>query len=149
MLQGLAGLPLTVVGDWSGLGADVPDTVRFTGPLDSNAVQDLAEHAQCIVDTMPAYFSSHERLFEGLAGGSLVAMIGQTDFDDLNACGALIQANRLDHLADQMARLLDDGEDLAQRADAGRAAVLHNHTWTSRARCIKDALSGVMAPPRS
>ena len=149
MLQGLAGLPLTVVGDWSGLGADVPDTVHFTGPLDAAAVQDLAEHAQCIVDTTPTYYSSHERLFEGLAGGSLVAMIGQTDFDDLNACGALIQANRLDHLADQMARLLDGGEDLAQRADAGRAAVLHDHTWTSRARCIKDALCGVMAPPRS
>ena len=52
MLQGLAGLPLTVVGDWSGLGADVPDTVHFTGPLDATAVQDLAEHAQCIVDTL-------------------------------------------------------------------------------------------------
>ena len=149
MLKALSGLPLTVIGDWSGLEADMSDLVRFTGPLDSKTVQDMAERAQCIVDTTPAYYSSHERMFEGLAGGSLVAMIGQTDFDDLNACGALIQANQHDHLADQIAHLLDCGKDLAQRADAGRVAVLNEHTWTSRARCIKDALCGDTMPPHS
>ena len=149
MLKALSGLPLTVVGDWSGLEANISDVARFTGPLDSKTVQNMAERAQCIVDTTPAYYSSHERIFEGLAGGSLVAMVGQTDFDDLNACGALIQANQHDQLADQIAHFLDDGEDPAQRADAGRAAVLHDHTWTSRARCIKDALCGDTVPSHS
>ena len=149
MLQGLAGLPLTVVGDWSGLKTGIPDTVHFTGPLDSMVTQDMAAHAQCVVDTTPAYYSSHERLFEGLSGGSLVAMIGQTDFDDLNNSGALIQADRPEHLADRVAQLLDNGKNLSQRANAGRAIVLKDHTWTSRARCIKDALCGEMMPPHS
>ena len=149
MLHGLAGLPLTVVGDWGGLGTGVPDTIRFTGPLGSKAVQHMAEHAQCVVDTTPGYYSSHERLFEGLAGGSLVAMIGQTDFDDLNSSGALVQANRPEHLADRIAQLLDNGKDLGQRANAGRAVVLRDHTWTSRARCIKDTLCGDTVPPHS
>ena len=149
ILQGLAELPLTVVGDWRGLEASIPDTVRFAGPLDSKTVQDMAEHAKCIVDTTPAYYRSHERLFEGLAGGSLVAMIGKMDFNDLNTSGALIQASRPDHLADRIAQIWNYDEDLAQRADAGRAAVIHDHTWTSRARCIKDALCGDTAPSYS
>ena len=129
--------------------ASTPDTVRFAGPLDSKTVQDMAEHAKCIIDTTPAYYRSHERLFEGLAGGSLVAMIGKMDFNDLNTSGALIQASRPDHLADRIAQIWNYDEDLAQRADAGRAAVIHDHTWTSRARCIKDALCGDTAPSYS
>ena len=100
------------------IGSEHPRYGPLCRPPDSKTVQDMAEHAKCIIDTTPAYYRSHERLFEGLAGGSLVAMIGKTDFNDLNTSGALIQASRPDHLADRIAQIWNYDEDLAQRADA-------------------------------
>jgi len=140
ILKALAGLPVTVVGDWSGMKGAPPPAVTFTGPLEAETVRDMARRSKCVIDTMPPHIRSHERVFDAMANAATAATLGATDYPELDAGGAIVAAPDPAALADALRSLAADDGAMRQRAEAGHAALKDGHTWTNRAWVIKNAL---------
>ncbi|MDD9877457.1 MAG: glycosyltransferase [Magnetovibrio sp.] len=142
VLHAVRDLPVHVVGDWSGLTAAPAGACHLAGPADAAEVHDLIGRAKIVVNAVPAYYRSHERVFEAMAAGAVTVGFGPTDFDALNESGAVVTLADPSDTGEAIAGLLADDATLAARGEAARAQHAANHGWTDRARIIEDALSG-------
>ena len=141
VISALAGVAVTIVGDWQGLGGGASDCHIFTGPKDADTVSDLIGRAKIVINTVPAYYRSHERIFEAMAAGAVTVTTGPTDFPDLNEANGVLSVADPAALGQTVAELLADDGALRRRGEAATVQCSDNHGWTDRAGIIKDALT--------
>ena len=125
--------PVTLVGrGWDGI-AD--GAMKAIGPLPTEKSRALMDHASLVLNLLPAWYRSHERVFEGMAAGCAVATTGVDDVDAILALGPLAGAGeRLNELLADSARLQSLGE-------AGRAELRARHSWAHRVAALLDAIA--------
>lgn len=141
ILRAIAPLEATIAGDWRGLVHDPGGRCRFIGPQDADAVDDLVGRAKIVINAVPGYYRSHERVFDAMAAGAVTINVGVTDFPDLSAETGVIRVPDITQIRPVIDALLADDKALRHAGEAARDLHRAHHTWTHRAATIKDILS--------
>lgn len=146
-VEALAGLPVTFVGrGWEGV-VDTP--ARALGPLPSAEARALMTQARVVINILPAYYRSHERIFDGMAAGAAVASTGRDVI--ANALGeerdaaddvAIAYLGPPDQAGERLRMLLADEAARRAMAEAGRAEQRARHTWRARVAALLASLAG-------
>ncbi len=147
-LESLAGHKVEVIGrGWETL--DLPDSVTLLGETDAALVVERFGNAKIIVNTMPYYVESHERLYEAAAHGcALVTADNAYNRARFAQCGAFYQNET--EIGDLCAALLADPSALAAQSQAGVQLIRDRDGWDHRSGEILDLLNHVDdAPPQS
>lgn len=144
-LATLADLPLTLAGrGWDRLAAPGH---RLLGPLPSAEVRDLMARSRLVLNILPDYYRSHERVFAAMAAGAAVASSGGGYL--ANALGQHIHAgdgaiiSYLGPLAERghrLAELWNAPQTLMGMAEAGLEEFRARHTWTRRVQALLPAI---------
>jgi hypothetical protein len=129
-----AGIEVAVCGrGWEA----VPGRRRLLGSLDAPATFALMGRSRLVLNLLPPYYESHERVFQAMAAGALAATTPSDLWDRLFPNGECLSLPcRPDGIAATVAEILDRPEEMAERAAAGRAAFLAGHTWDHRVDAI-------------
>lgn len=143
--RALRGHAVTYVGrGWEEVAGEA---ARTLGPLPAARTRELMREARVVLNILPAYYRSHERVFEGMACGAAVLSGGNgyianalgkatDEADDVAIAyvGAAAQAG------DRLAALLSNHEGLRAVADAGLAEQRARHTWAHRVAALLASL---------
>jgi len=125
--------PITLVGRrWDGMAGGA---MKPIGPLPTDRARALMDQARIVLNILPAWYRSHERMFEGMAAGCAVATTGVDDVDAIYAIEP--HAGASERLND----LLADSVGLRAMAEAGRAEQRARHTWSHRVATLLDAVA--------
>ena len=107
------------------------------GPVDAGALPALLDRARIVLNLVPAYYDSHERLFDAAAAGA-VPMTPATAFAEHIFGSAAVTFTSVETIAETAQSAIADPEDMASRGENARAVVAGEHTWAQRARTILD-----------
>ncbi len=143
----MRGAPVTIVGrGWESMA--VGDTSAL-GPLPTDQARASMDRAQLVLNILPAWYRSHERVFEGMAAGCAVATTGHGTI--ANATGvnggaadeiAVYHLGPPDGAGERLGALLNDHERLRALAEAGHAEFSARHKWSDR---VKSLLNSIVA----
>lgn len=139
ILTELTGLPVLVVGEWPDATTNRHDSHVFTGPQDAGTVADMVGRAKIIINVVPAYYRSHERIFDAMAAGAVSISMAPTDFADLDSMHGVLSVDDPSDMGQLIAALLADDGDLGERGRAA-AALAAKHRWTDRFQIAEDAI---------
>jgi hypothetical protein len=144
-MTALRGHPITVVGTgWEFLAGHALD---IRGPLPTIEARDLMSEAKLVLDLLPPWYRSHERIFEGMASASAVAttasgvlanVSGQADDPDPAERTAIISLGKPDEARARIDALLGDDAGLEVLAMAGHAEQRTRHGWDDRVKMLLD-----------
>ncbi|MBI3444907.1 MAG: glycosyltransferase [Magnetospirillum sp.] len=133
----LSALPLTLVGrGWETVGAP---THNRLGPRPAEEVAELMARSKLVLNILPDYYRSHERVFEAMAAGCAVVSSGTGYL--ANAMGtetysgdqtAISYMGPLAGRGERLSGLWNDAPAIAALAEAGLAEFLAHHTWDHR-----------------
>jgi len=147
-LQALNGHRVEVIGrGWDAL--DLPGTVTVKGEMDAPDAVSLFGNAAIVVNTMPYYVESHERLYEAAAhGAAIVTAVNPYNRALFSQCGALYQSES--EIGDLCSGLLSDPDGLAAMGQAGERLIEDQEGWHHRIAEILDLLAAKDdVPPHS
>lgn len=147
LLAALGETPVMVVGR-AEAGVSLPRagaSVRFTGPLSFSEVLELMRRARIVINVTPTLsHGAHERVFYGLAAGAAVLTLRSAFLEETFHDGRDILFHDAGGagLTARLGTVLSDTEALSALVAAGREVLTAHHTWSSRARVLKEFLAG-------
>lgn len=117
------------------------------GPVPSDEIAALMGRARVVLNVLPDYYRSHERLYSAMAAGAALVTTGTGCLADalgLNHCPedstALAAFGPLAGRGEALADLRASPDRVRRLGEAGRAEVLARHTWTHRVASIEPLL---------
>lgn len=134
-----AGIEVAVCGQrWEA----VPGSRRLLGSRDVPATLGLMARSRMVLNLLPPYYESHERVFQAMAAGARAATTPAELWADLFGAGECL-ALPCDprDLARSVADALADPAALARDAERGREAFAGAHTWDHRVGSLLDFLA--------
>ena len=129
-VQSLAGHRVTLIGkDWNGV--QLPSSVTWLGARNSAEAVALMSRAKIVVNTVPPYYESHERLFDAAAAGAaLVTARNAYTATRFRQGGALVDTSA--EIGDICAGLLADHAALAAAGQANLRLIATEEGWPQR-----------------
>lgn len=107
-------------------------------------VHSLVAQSKIVLSSLPYFIhGGHERIFTSMLGGAIALTDGNAYLNRHFKAGeeiATYDLREMDKLGGHIAHLLENSDDSARMAEAGRQAVLNGHTWTHRAQAIAEAV---------
>lgn len=139
-LDAIPDLPVTVVGNWDGYLAEKRRNAHFVGPVDSAEVAGMIGRSKIVLDVLPTYYGSHERVFAAMASGSVAATTAKNYPDSLTKDGGLIELDSGKEARDELGAVLENEAAAQEIVAKGLAVFRAGHSWTDRAYQIWDAV---------
>ncbi|MEO5335835.1 MAG: glycosyltransferase [Magnetospirillum sp. WYHS-4] len=137
-----AGIATTVCGrGWEGLSG----RLRLLGSRTAPETFALMDRSRLVLNLLPPYYESHERVFQAMASGAVAATTPSDLWDETG--GLLSLPYEPKALAAALADALADDDRLAATAGDGRAIFLAGHTWDHRVDAILAFLAGERGSP--
>ena len=129
-LMALQGHPVTLIGrGWDGV--PLHPATTYLGPQDSTHALKHIANSRIVVNTTPAYYDSHERMFDAAAHGAVIVTARNWYTTKLFAdCGVLYDAPA--EIGDLCAQLLADPDQMAAKGRAGRQLIHRSEGWPHR-----------------
>lgn len=145
-INALGKFPVTIAGGgWQG---HAPAGHHLLGLQDASEVALMVARSRIVLNLLPAYYKSHERLFESMAAGAATLSTGSDWLENAGApagtsVGRILGLCRPELAAEIVSGMLRDPDTAQALGAAGRAEFLCRHTLTHRA----SHLAGLLGLP--
>jgi hypothetical protein len=139
-LLALAGHPVEVIGrGWEAL--DLPKSFTLLGEMNARDVVDRFGTSRIVVNTMPYYVESHERLYEAAAHGAAL-LTAHTDYNAtlFGSCGRFFKTES--EVGDLCSLMLKDKDGLEAQSMAGLVLIDQREGWPHRVSEVLEILEG-------